>query len=132
MKPHKYNNGWRLYIRLALAGLAVACLLAVSHGDRFRSAWLWRLVGDKVPHVVAYAVLAALMVLLGVRGRLGVAVLVVVASVDELTQPWFGRSCTLGDWVTDLAAILGVYTLYALLRFAMRRGSARTPQPLDR
>ena len=121
LEPHKYNNAWRLCIRPALAGIAVASLFVVSHGDRFRSAWLWRLVGDKIPHVAAYAGLSAFMILLGFRGRLGVALLVAVASVDELTQPWFGRSCTLGDWLTDLAAILGVYALYALLRCAMRR-----------
>ena len=77
-----------------------------------------------MPHVAAYAVLATLLLLLGVRGLLGVALLIAVASIDELTQPWFARSCSLGDWVTDLAASLGVYGMYALMRNSRRRRSA--------
>ena len=127
-EPDKCSIAWRFCIRPVLVAFAVACLFVVSHGDRFRSAWLWRQVGDKVPHAVAYAVLAAIMVLLGVRGRLGAALLIAVASVDELTQPWFGRSCTLGDWLADLAAILGVYALYALLRCLMRCRPAQRAQ----
>jgi len=127
-ESHKCNIAWRFCIRPALVALLVACLLVVSHGDRFRSAYVWRLVGDKIPHMVAYTVLAVLMILLGVRGLLGVALLIAVASVDELTQPWFGRSCTLGDWLADLAVILGVYAGYALVRCFVRRRPAQRAQ----
>ena len=127
-KPDKGNTVWRFCIRPALVAFVVVCLLVVSHGDRFRSAYVWRLVGDKIPHMVAYAVLAVLMILLGVRGLLGVALLIAVASIDELTQPWFGRSCTLGDWLADLAVILGVYALYALLQYIKRRRSLQRAQ----
>jgi len=54
-ESHKCNIAWRFCIRPALVALLVACLLVVSHGDRFRSAYVWRLVGDKIPHMVAYA-----------------------------------------------------------------------------
>jgi len=127
-ESHKCNIAWRFCIRPALVAFVIVCLLVVSHGDRFRSAYVWRLVGDKIPHMVTYAVLAALMILLGVRGLLGVALLIAVASVDELTQPWFGRSCTLGDWLTDLASILGVYAGYALVRCFVRRRPAQRAQ----
>ena len=127
-KPDKGNTAWRFCIRPALVACVVGCLFVVSHGDRFRSAYVWRLVGDKIPHMVAYAVLAAFMVLVGVRGLLGVALLIAVASVDELTQPWFGRSCTLGDWLADLAVILGVYAGYALVRCFVRRRSLQMMQ----
>ena len=127
-ESHKCNIAWRFCIRPALVAFVIVCLLVVSHGDRFRSAYVWRLVGDKIPHMVTYAVLAALMVLLGVRGLLGVALLIAVASVDELTQPWFGRSCTLGDWLADLASILGVCALYALLQYIKRRRSLQMTQ----
>jgi hypothetical protein len=127
-ESHKCNIAWRFCIRPALVSFVIVCLLVVSHGDRFRSAYVWRLVGDKIPHMVTYAVLAALMILLGVRGLLGVALLIAVASVDELTQPWFGRSCTLGDWLADLASILGVCALYALLQYIKRRRSLQMTQ----
>jgi len=132
MHPSRRRRAaWRFWVRVVLAVAGVSCLFVVSHGDRFRSAWLWQLVGDKVPHAAAYAMLAALLLLVGVRGLRGIALLSVIGALDEFTQPWFGRSCTLGDWLTDLAAILAVYSIHALLRHLARRRPAPTAQRLD-
>lgn len=123
LEPNNRNVAWRFWVRPMLVACVVACLFVASHG--FRSAWLWRLVGDKVPHAAAYTVLAALMILFGIRGLSGVGMLMGIAAVDELTQPWFGRSCTLGDWLMDVSAIVAVYGLFALVRRLMRRGFAQ-------
>ena len=112
---------WRLCVRLLIAAAGAAGLLWISHDDRFSSAYLWRLMGDKLPDVIAYAVLTCLVLLLRVKGPLAIGLLVAVASLDELTQPWFGRSCSLGDWLTDLTGILGVLAVYKCVRFVMCR-----------
>ncbi len=81
---------------------------------------------DKTAHVVAYGVLAGLMLLVAGRwhdryGRLKIAAAVIViagvyGAIDEVTQPFSGRSCTLGDWLADMVGVLivcGVYVLFA-------------------
>ncbi len=40
----------------------------------------------------------------------------IIALLDELTQPWFNRTCSLGDWLADFGGILlgasiGIYLL---------------------
>ncbi len=91
--------------------------------------------GDKTAHVIAYALLGALVYLsLWSGGRVrGFAALVTLGvalaygALDELTQPLVGRSCELGDWVADAAgAALAVGVLSGVRRLLGRvRGSSR-------
>jgi VanZ family protein len=73
---------------------------------------------DKFVHLGAFAALAWLLAMAWQRsaGRLGGGhlraawlLIVIYAAVDELSQPWFGRSCSLSDWLADAAgAALGL------------------------
>lgn len=75
---------------------------------------------DKTEHVLAYGLLAGLMInvaarrLIMYRGlviALGTVALIAIAgALDERTQPYFGRSCELYDWLADLAGA-GLVTL---------------------
>ncbi|TWT99977.1 VanZ like family protein [Botrimarina colliarenosi] len=69
---------------------------------------------DKFMHAGAYAVLTTLLLIACRRtgasprlwGRLAVAGLVLLyGAIDEVTQPYFGRSCDLLDWLADLAGV---------------------------
>ncbi|MBI9016860.1 MAG: VanZ family protein [Phycisphaerae bacterium] len=64
---------------------------------------------DKLLHIGAYAVLATL-ILFSLKKynsmKLAMAIIAIIAfvgAIDELTQPYFGRSCHLDDWLADLA-----------------------------
>jgi VanZ family protein len=67
-------------------------------------------VSDKVENFVGYALLTTLLLLALSRGtaRLTmariitiVAIVLIYGAFDELTQPWFRRTCSLGDWIAD-------------------------------
>lgn len=72
--------------------------------------------GDKTLHFVGFFIAGWLLQLILpnrlVPRVLGVLALMVFAAFDELTQPWFGRSCDVFDGVADtagaIAATLGV------------------------
>lgn len=68
------------------------------------------MANDKLVHAAAYAVLTTLLCIawrrvggsLGLRGRLVIAaVILAYGAIDELSQPYFGRSCDLMDWIAD-------------------------------
>jgi VanZ family protein len=90
--------------------------------------------GDKVAHLVAYAILAFLIACYwqASAGRLGrehyfwiVVVCAAFGVVDELLQIPVGRDASTFDWVTDLlGAILGVGAFATWNRF-------RGPHPVD-
>lgn len=91
---------------------------------------------DKSKHFIGYAVLALLLaIVLKLRGfgRFGaalaaVAICAAYGAVDELTQPWFGRFCELGDWVADLVgSLVGAMISLAVpvSNQPMQRGGAR-------
>lgn len=81
---------------------------------------------DKLVHFIAYTVLGLLAgaTLMGARrpslrgAALAVGVLLVLAVVDEATQPlpWFNRSGELADWVADAAGAATGVMLYLLAR----------------
>jgi len=91
---------------------------------------------DKLLHVGAYAVLAALVAAtlaawgrLSSRGvRTAAATLAAFAVVDEVTQPlpWFGRSADPIDWVFDVAGIVVGVAGVVVLAPVVRRLLART------
>jgi VanZ family protein len=75
---------------------------------------------DKVAHTVSYAVLMVLA-LVGSRHRqattarlitMWLPILAAYAAVDELSQPIFGRSCQLTDWLADLAGLVTATLCY--------------------
>jgi VanZ family protein len=91
---------------------------------------------DKIVHFSAFAGLAALVAIAWryVWGRLHVwsavaawLILVAYAAGDEITQPWFRRTCDLYDWRADACgAAVGLALIYGwqLVRDARGRASA--------
>lgn len=81
---------------------------------------------DKTLHVVAYAILAGLLLNVLVRQdrfRRGMGAVIATAAIaataaalDEWTQPYVGRACDLFDWLADVAGAVGVCTAYVLTR----------------
>jgi VanZ family protein len=66
---------------------------------------------DKLEHFVAYGVMSFLS-LMAIKdiGRIQTILLVIagiilIGGIDELTQPWAGRSCDILDWFSDLAGL---------------------------
>ena len=81
-------------------------------------------LGDKVGHLLAYAVLAGVLYLAmwasrSRRGRPAAFIIVVTfvyAAMDELTQPFVGRECEFLDWVADAVGVLAAVGAFAGLR----------------
>lgn len=70
---------------------------------------------DKLLHAGAYFVLATVLFItarrLGSSNRLRTGLLIVFGviaygAIDELTQPYFNRSCDLSDWIADSIGVL--------------------------
>ncbi|MEM8875379.1 MAG: VanZ family protein [Planctomycetota bacterium] len=82
---------------------------------------------DKLGHLIGFALLAFfLRALIGWRVTLIVAVAAVYAVVDELTQPWVGRTADPKDWVADMLGV-GVGLLAAILWQRVRRAPPADP-----
>ena len=94
---------------------------------------------DKVEHVAAYGMITVLYMLAlktrpdgnsggqrrrrrwEVTGWLGLAVLMVmglgaIGAVDELTQPYVNRVCSIWDWTANMVGIVGVCTFFIVKR----------------
>ena len=80
---------------------------------------------DKIVHAAAFAVLAWLLArtwqlsagqLNGSHLRAAWLAIVLYAAADELTQPWFGRTCSLADWLADLLGAAGGIVLFAWMQ----------------
>jgi VanZ family protein len=92
---------------------------------------------DKVVHFSSFAVLAALLAVAwrSLWGRLpiwsvGVAWLLIVsyAAGDEITQPWFRRTCDIYDWRADACgAAVGLALVYGW--HLLRTVRTRVPEP---
>lgn len=82
---------------------------------------------DKVLHLAAYAVLGCLAAIcltpqggqLATRTGLCIwAAVITFGAIDELTQPFFLRSCDFADWIADcLGAAAGVIAYGVWTRF---------------
>ena len=117
-----------------LAGLTAAytaVLVFATHYPKPEQLLGRNLPSDKTLHFLAYGALGLLAAaLVAVSGRwsarrvvLLAAGLAAFATIDEVTQPWFGRSAEPLDWVYDLiglaagiTAIVAVVALNATLR----------------
>jgi VanZ family protein len=81
-------------------------------------------LGDKAAHFLAYSVLAGVLYLAiwaskSRRGRpaaLVIAITFAYGALDELTQPFVGRSCDFVDWLADAAGVLVIVGLFVGLR----------------
>lgn len=88
-------------------------------------------IKDKVAHFLAYGLLGGglyLSLWLGRVRRVAVVVLAVgltYGALDEWTQPIFGRSCELADWLADAAAILVAAGVLSLVRWRLSAGHRR-------
>lgn len=112
-----YRRVRRAVLCLVGAALLTATMLLLSHlpNDRV-PAWVVNLGDDKARHLLAYAAWAALL-LRGTkpwwprRGRALLAVTCLAAAfaaLDEWTQPWSGRTCSVWDFSASvLGAVLG-------------------------
>jgi len=83
---------------------------------------------DKLVHASVYAGLAWLLAMAWDRStgklhgrhlRIAWLALVLFAAADELTQPWFGRTASIGDWLADaVGTAIGVLAFRAWQRRA--------------
>ena len=86
---------------------------------------------DKLIHVVVYGVITALALsALACRHLLleVIAVVIILSLIcvaDEVTQPMFNRSCSLADWLADLAGILIVSIVYYAYKLKRRRAATK-------
>ena len=78
--------------------------------------------GDKVLHLAAYGLLGwVYFAAIAKRGRrkswLAVLLfLTALAAVDELTQPFAGRACELGDWLADTGGVVLAGAVWTRIR----------------
>ena len=105
--------------RLCLVGtiLFTVLMLYLTHIPNPKvPTWIVRIGDDKFRHVVAYGIWACLA--LGAtrgwcprRGRAVAGVLVaaaLISAADEISQPWFGRTCSFWDFSASvLGAVVG-------------------------
>ncbi len=97
--------------RLAVAILCTLCVLVLTHLPLDPTPKAWQdgpFHLDKIEHVLAYGLMATLYLraLHHYRRRtlfFVVATLVILALVDELTQPLVGRTASVWDFLADLA-----------------------------
>jgi len=123
---------------LAAGSLAyTGVLVFMTHYPRPQELLGEDLPPDKMLHFLAYGLLGflvtATVVALGrwswrtaARTAAGLAVF---SAVDELTQPWFGRSAEPLDWIWDLAGIAAGIAAVAAVRWLIRSALARPLQP---
>jgi VanZ family protein len=101
---------------IALAGYWLALLIATHLPRDFPGVPSEHV--DKVVHAATFALLGWLLAtawqrtagrLTGRHLRAAWLAIVLYAAADELTQPWFGRTCALGDWLADaVGAVVGL------------------------
>ena len=106
------TSGWTLLL------VSLALLTATHWPSEFHTET--RIAGiylDKWVHLAMYTPLT--LVLIGYLSRRGsdsfwrryrymlsLATLILGGAIDELTQPWFHRSCELSDWIGDSVGVV--------------------------
>ena len=118
----------------ALTGLYTAVLVFATHYPRPEHLLGVNRPPDKMLHFLAYGALgllaAALLAVAGrwspVRVAILAAGLAAFAAIDEVTQPWFGRTAEPLDWVYDLIGVATGIAVIAVARWC-RCGAPRSP-----
>lgn len=95
-----------------LTGIYLALLMVATHWPKSQLPERQQAGGlssDLVAHLLAYGILASLMVRswrvgmpLARRCLWTFLLCAAIGAVDELTQPWFGREADLWDWVFNM------------------------------
>ncbi|MFQ6048351.1 MAG: VanZ family protein [Phycisphaerae bacterium] len=112
--------GRRRSLQVLLAAYWIA-LLVLTHWPRLPT-YAAPPMTDKLVHFVVFAVLAALALAAtsqtATPGRHATLrwglILLGYATIDELLQPLTGRSCSLGDWLANVAGLAVVLGWFAL------------------
>ncbi len=92
---------------------------------------------DKALHFMAYGLLGFLVAATLAASRhwsrqnvvITAVVLALAGIVDEATQPWFGRSAEVLDWVYDVIGILAGIAVVAVARWILRWPSRQPREP---
>jgi len=119
-----------------VACVATLAVLLVSHIPQEMAKTMDTGVSDKVPHVVAYGLLAWCWLKVFGRGGGGSArrmlcvilVPIAIGTVVELTQPLVGRTCDLMDWVANVAGVGIASAFWVVLPGRKRRTGAAAMQ----
>lgn len=87
---------------------------------------------DKLLHFLEYAGLGwLLMAFFQERPGLLMPTLLlgmVFAALDEWHQPWFQRTCSLGDWIADSAGLISATALYRINSLRSIRREKKTTE----
>ncbi len=110
------KRDWLLKLAPIAAVLAAGAVLSYSPQTTGPHHWVY----STSVHVVIYGLLTWLLLraLAGRGWRWAVPVTLVlimaIGAVNELTQPLVGRSCSLLDWLTDLAGAAAAIALWLI------------------
>ncbi len=128
--PRPARTGWPARLLAAVTAGYAGVLVWATHHPKPQDLLGPDPPSDKLLHVGAYAVFAALVAatlcalgrLSRTSARTAAAALAAFAVVDEVTQPlpWFGRSADPLDWLFDVAGIALGLAGGAALAFALR------------
>jgi len=84
---------------------------------------------DKLEHLGAYGILTGAVFLSfwasfprrKIAAWLTPLVVLTFGAIDEFTQPYFGRSCELNDWLADAAGMMIALIILSLIRTGVER-----------
>jgi VanZ family protein len=117
MANNYFNLKW-----LTIATLFIAIVILLTHiPQEVLPTQLQRGGLDKIEHIAAYGAITILFVLsLKARGSVLSAsflffAILAVATFDEFTQPFFNRTASFIDWVTNIVGIITVLLSFILL-----------------
>jgi VanZ family protein len=138
-----YGSILRAKVARVLAAGSVAytlVLVFLTHYPRPQELLGDDLPPDKMLHFLAYGTLGLLVtgtVVTFFRWSwrtvaLTAVALAIFAGMDELTQPWFGRSAEPLDWVWDAIGLVAGIATIACGRWLVRSPLARSLQPVSR
>jgi VanZ family protein len=121
----------------ALTGAYTGLLVFATHYPKPEQLLGTNLPSDKTLHFLAYGALGLLAAaLVAVSGRWSArrvaalaAGLVAFAAIDEVTQPWFGRSAEPLDWVYDLIGLAAGIGVIVALNATLRSSRTRPGGP---
>ena len=121
----------------ALTGAYTGLLVFATHYPKPEQLLGTNLPSDKTLHFLAYGALGLLAAaLVAVSGRWSArrvaalaAGLVAFAAIDEVTQPWFGRSAEPLDWVYDLIGLAAGIGVIVALTATIRSSRTRPGGP---